>query len=115
MASPTVPYQTYRITNVPLTLQNSQLLAFVKHHVQHEIAGLSLALTNDKKSKCATVTLPANPLDTRLLDAQENNFRHLPWEIILPDLSQSRPRIDRHFFGLTPLTDVVPGDEDAVE
>ena len=112
MASPEVPYQTFRISSLPLDLRQSDLVAFTNSKLRCCLTHSSLAKNHGGTSQLATVTFEARRDEqARILD----DLKGLPWETFLGSSTTVRPRVDVDFYGLTPLNDCALATQDLVE
>ncbi|KAL8738211.1 MAG: hypothetical protein Q9181_000982 [Wetmoreana brouardii] len=122
MASPELPFCTYRFHNVPKGFDKTALKAIIHLHQDEKAVSASLAPDYDvSRQGCqvGTVTWSTTPSELKDLASEASETLE-----VASDLAKSRIHIevpmhevtiDSHFRGLTPLSADPVGDEQAVE
>lgn len=110
MASPTLPYCTYRLTNIPGTFTNYDLRRLFSSDDQKAILYSSLVPATYRHSgsvQVGTVTFKEKPEGFK-----DGHLRFSPANpTLITLLEASSVEIDDHFHGLTPLNEGSLGDK----
>ncbi|KAL9591727.1 MAG: hypothetical protein Q9179_007432 [Wetmoreana sp. 5 TL-2023] len=122
MASPELPFCTYRFHNVPKEVDKTALKAIVPLHTDEKAVYASLAPDYEiSRQDCQVGTVTWSTTPSKLKDLASEASGTLK---VASDLAKSRidievpmqeVAIDSHFRGLTPLSADPVGDEQAVE
>ena len=98
MASPELPYQTYRVAGLSTELGEPELFVFLSSQLDN-FRYLSLAECDGSETQLATVTIKAKTDEQAYV---LKLLRDLPWSKLTAS-SVYPIKVDSDFFGLTPL------------
>jgi hypothetical protein len=124
MASPELPFCTYRFCNIPPDFDDTALRAIIPLDEDEKILFSSLSPDYDasRASHFGTITWSTIPSRLRSLTLEDSTTSTIPAEGDLPSDNTGGPpgrgnegTMDSHFMGLTPLNPGPIRDEQAVD